>query len=191
MIAGLYVRVSTAEQETTGQIAALRQWAAAFGFETKVYKDEAQSGHKAKRPAFNRLQADAAAGKLGVIVAWRLDRLGRSIQNVVAAVKDLEAAGVRVVTLEGYDSQSDCAPLMLGILSGWAESESRRISARVRLNIGARRSRGERVGRIPTHEITSDKIKDTANLTVRAAADALGVSAATIVRARRKEPKAL
>ena len=184
--AALYVRCSTVEQETAGQVAALRQYADAYGWSARVFQDDAQSGHKAKRPALTALLDAVKAGQVQIVIAWRLDRLGRSIQNVVALVKGFEQAGARVITLEGYDTVSDCAPLMLGILSGWAESESRRISARCKINIEARKKRGERVGRIPKIEITSERLRETASLSVREAAAALSVTPSALYRARKQ-----
>jgi DNA invertase Pin-like site-specific DNA recombinase len=181
MRAAIYARVSTEHQETDGQAAELRRYAAAYGWDTVEYVDRGVSGHLRSRPRLDALLEDARAGAFGVVLAWRLDRLGRSLQHVVNLVAALRAAGVRVVTPgEGFDSANDYAPVLLGVLAGFAEAESRRISARCRLSAEARRSRGERVGRKPRPVA----VEGAAGLSHRAAARLLGVSVSTVRRRR-------
>jgi DNA invertase Pin-like site-specific DNA recombinase len=185
--AGLYARVSTDGQETDGQMTELRRYAAAYGWRTAKYVDHGVSGHRDSRPALDRMVRDAQAGKLKVVLAWRLDRLGRSLKHVVNLVSTLRDAGVRVVTPgEGFDSSNDYAPVLLGVLAGFAESESRRISARCKLNIEARKARGERVGRIPMIHISREQLDATASLSVRDAAKELGVTPSAVFRARKQ-----
>jgi DNA invertase Pin-like site-specific DNA recombinase len=184
--AALYLRVSTEQQDTDGQLSDLKRYAAAYGWHTVTYRDHGVSGHHDSRPALDRMVKAAKAGKLDVVLAWRLDRLGRSLRHVVTLVDDLRTAGVRVVTPgEGFDSANDYAPILLGVLAGFAESESRRISARCRLNIAARKARGERVGRMPTIQIPQERLETTASLSVRDAAKVLGVTPSAVFRARK------
>jgi len=83
----LYLRVSTIDQHTSNQEAELRQAAERAGWAVvKVYKDHGISGAKSrdKRPAFDALHRDAAKRQFDVVMAWNVDRLGRSLQDLVA-----------------------------------------------------------------------------------------------------------
>src|SRR5438309_5521182 len=82
----IYLRVSTIDQTTANQERELREIAARMGCEiTKVYKDHGISGAKGrdKRPAFDALCRDAIKRQFEVIMAWSVDRLGRSLQDLV------------------------------------------------------------------------------------------------------------
>ena len=80
----LYARVSTLEQQTENQLAELRRYVAARGWPTPVeYIDHGVSGAKERRPALDRLIADARRRRLDVVVCWRLDRLGRNLKHLV------------------------------------------------------------------------------------------------------------
>jgi DNA invertase Pin-like site-specific DNA recombinase len=90
----LYLRVSTLEQTTTNQERELREIAARMGCEiVKVYKDHGISGAKGrdKRPAFNALLRDAAQRKFDMVMVWSVDRLGRSLQDLVGFLSELHA----------------------------------------------------------------------------------------------------
>src|SRR5256885_13608096 len=90
----IYLRVSTIEQTTANQERELREVAGRMGCEiVKVYKDHGISGAKGrdKRPAFDALCRDAAQRKFDVVMAWSVDRLGRSLQDLVAFLSELHA----------------------------------------------------------------------------------------------------
>ena len=83
----IYVRVSTDGQTTENQRLALAQVAEKSGWEVVgVYEDHAVSGAKGRdqRPAFDRLCKDATRREFDVVMAWSVDRLGRSLQHLVA-----------------------------------------------------------------------------------------------------------
>jgi hypothetical protein len=90
----LYLRVSTIEQTTANQERELREIASRMGCEiVDVYKDHGISGAKGreKRPAFDRLCRDAAKRKFDMVMAWSVDRLGRSLQDLVGFLSELHA----------------------------------------------------------------------------------------------------
>ena len=81
-----YLRVSTIDQTTANQERELRDVAARMGCEVvKVYKDHGISGAKGrdKRPAFDAMCRDASRRQFDVVMAWSVDRLGRSLQDLV------------------------------------------------------------------------------------------------------------
>ena len=90
----LYLRVSTIDQTTANQERELRRVAERMGCEiVKVYKDHGISGAKGrdKRPAFDALCQAAARREFDVVMAWSVDRLGRSLQDLVGFLSELHA----------------------------------------------------------------------------------------------------
>jgi DNA invertase Pin-like site-specific DNA recombinase len=90
----LYLRVSTIEQTTANQERELRAIAGRMGCEiVKVYKDQGISGAKGRerRPAFDAMCRDATKRQFDVIMAWSVDRLGRSLQDLVGFLSELHA----------------------------------------------------------------------------------------------------
>src|SRR5436190_21201849 len=90
----LYLRVSTLDQTTANQERELRGVAARMGCEIiHVYKDHGISGAKGrdKRPAFDRLCRDAAKRQFDMVMAWSVDRLGRSLRDLVGFLSELPA----------------------------------------------------------------------------------------------------
>ena len=90
----LYLRVSTLDQRTSNQEIELRQVAERMGCEiVKVYRDHGISGAKGRdgRPEFDRLCRDAAKRQFDVVMAWSVDRLGRSLQDLVGFLSELHA----------------------------------------------------------------------------------------------------
>src|SRR4029078_9913651 len=93
----LYLRVSTLDQTVANPERELRQVADRAGWEiVHVYKDHGISGAKGKdkRPAFNALDKAAARREFEGVMAWSVDRLGRSLQDLVGFLSELHAAGV-------------------------------------------------------------------------------------------------
>jgi DNA invertase Pin-like site-specific DNA recombinase len=92
--AAIYLRVSTTDQNTSNQEHELRQLAERASWEVvKVYKDHGISGAKGrdKRPAFDALLSDASGRKFDIVMAWSVDRLGRSLQDLVGFLAELQA----------------------------------------------------------------------------------------------------
>lgn len=95
--AAIYLRVSTDGQNTDNQHMALEEIAAKAGWAVMaIYEDHGVSGAKGrdKRPAFDRLCKDAARRRMDIVMAWSVDRLGRSLQDLVGFLGELHAVGV-------------------------------------------------------------------------------------------------
>ena len=92
--AAVYLRVSTLDQTTANQERELRAVAERMGCEiVRVYRDHGVSGAKGrdKRPQFDALCRDATKRQFDVVMAWSVDRLGRSLQDLVAFLSDIHA----------------------------------------------------------------------------------------------------
>lgn len=183
MRAALYARVSTADQTTDNQLHELRRYADARGWTVVEFTDTI-SGAKDRRPALDRLIEDARRRRVDVLVCWRLDRLGRNLKHLITLLDELSALGVAFVSLaEGIDATTPAGKLQMHILGAIAEFERARIAERVKAGLARAKRNGQRLGR-PRRRIGQAEISRTAHLSVRQAAETLGVSRAALHRAR-------
>src|SRR5262249_60494584 len=132
MRAALYLRVSTAEQTTENQERELRSGAEGMGHDgVELYVDHGVSGAKGrdKRPAFDRLHQDATRRRFDLVMAWSVDRLGRSLQDLVAFLEHLrETRGELFLPQQGLDTTTSAArppSCMLSVPAGFARSTHR------------------------------------------------------------------
>lgn len=185
MRAAIYARVSTFDQEPENQLAELRRYSQARGWGVAEHVDRGVSGTKDRRPALDQLLADARRRRFDVLVVWRLDRLGRNLRHLVMLLEDLQALGIAFVSLaEGIDATTPAGKLQMHILAAIAEFERARIAERVKAGLARVRAAGKRLGRPPAR-LPSRDLASTAHLSVRAAAEAMGVSRSVLHRARR------
>ena len=114
MRAAIYLRVSTAEQTTDNQERELRAAAARMGHDVvEVYRDHAVSGSKGrdKRPGFDNLHRDATRRRFDLVMAWSVDRLGRSLQDLVAFLEHLRETRVELfLHQQGLDTTTTQRP---------------------------------------------------------------------------------
>jgi DNA invertase Pin-like site-specific DNA recombinase len=123
----LYSRVSTVDQTTANQERELREVASRMGCEiAKVYKDYGISGAKGrdKRPSFDALCRAATRREFNVVMAWSVDRLGRSLQDLVAFLSELHALRTDLyLHQQGLDTTTPSGKAMFQMLGVFAEFE--------------------------------------------------------------------
>jgi DNA invertase Pin-like site-specific DNA recombinase len=116
----LYLRVSTVDQTTANQERELREVADRMGCEiVRVYKDHGISGAKGrdKRPQFDRLCRDAAQRQFDVVMAWSVDRLGRSLQDLVGFLSELHALRIDLfLHQQGLDTTTPAGKAMFQMM---------------------------------------------------------------------------
>jgi len=146
MRVGIYARVSTAggQQTTENQLIELRAYCQARQWTIfKEHVDEGVSGAKDRRPALDQPVADAKRRRFDVMLAWRLDRVGRNLRHLVLLLEDLQAIGVGFVSLnEGIDLGTPAGRLPLYILAALSEFERCRIQERVMAGLQRARAQG-------------------------------------------------
>ncbi len=129
----------------------MREIAGRVGYEiVKVYKDHGVSGAKSrdKRPAFDALCRDATKRQFDVVMAWSVDRLGRSLQDLVAFLSELHALGIDLfLHQQGLDTTTPAGKAMFQMMGVFAEFERSIIQERVRAGLARARSEGKRLGR--------------------------------------------
>ena len=165
----LYLRVSTVEQTTANQDRELRAIASRMGCDvTKVYRDHGISGAKGrdKRPAFDQLCKAAARREFDLVMAWSVDRLGRSLQDLVAFLGELHALGVDLfLHQQGLDTTTPGGKAMFQMMGVFAEYERAIIQERVRAGLRRARAEGTRSGK----PIGRPKIDADVEASIRAA----------------------
>ena len=184
MRCAIYARVSTCDQQPENQLQELRRYVDARGWTSVEYVDRGVSGAKDSRPALDRLVTDARRRTLDVVLCWRLDRLGRNLRHLVILIEELRSVGVGFVSLnEGIDATTPAGKLQLHILAALAEFERARIAERVKAGLARVRASGTRLGR-PVTTVDGAEVTRTAHLSIREAAEALGVSRSVLHRSR-------
>ena len=161
----LYLRVSTIDQTTANQERELREIAGRMGCEiVKVYKDHGISGAKGrdKRPAFDSLCRAAARREFDVVMAWSVDRLGRSLQDLVGFLSELHAVKIDLfLHQQGLDTTTPAGKAMFGMMGVFAEFERAMIQERVRAGLARARSEGTTLGRPRTPAAVEAAIRAT------------------------------
>ena len=151
MRAALYVRVSTDAQTVENQIRELGEVAERRGWQVvEIYKDAGISGAKGRdqRPAFDRLIKDATARKINMIAAWSVDRLGRSLQDLVGFLNELQAVGCNLyLHQQALDTTTPSGRAMFQMCGVFAEFERCMIRDRVNSGLARAKANGVEMGR--------------------------------------------
>jgi DNA invertase Pin-like site-specific DNA recombinase len=158
----LYLRVSTVEQTTANQERELRAVAERMGHEiVHVYKDHGISGAKGRdgRPQFDRMCRDAAKRQFDVIMAWSVDRLGRSMPDLVNFLSEIHALKVDLfLHQQGLDTTTPAGKAMFQMMGVFAEFERSIIQERIRAGLHRAKSEGKHCGRPWTDRETENAI---------------------------------
>jgi DNA invertase Pin-like site-specific DNA recombinase len=184
-----YARVSTTDQHLDGQETRLQE----AGCE-QVFADTA-SGTKASRPEWDKLFMQLREGD--TLVVCKLDRLGRSLINLVDVINELGERKTQLVILDlGIDTSTNNGRLIFSIMSALAEWEARIISERTIEGLAAARERHG--GKLPARgpKMKPDQIalakrlmaeRETSGMSATRIAELVGVSRATLYRAVRED----
>jgi DNA invertase Pin-like site-specific DNA recombinase len=184
----LYLRVSTIDQTTANQERELREVATRMGCEiVKVYKDHGISGAKGrdKRPAFDALCRDAAQRKFDMVMAWSVDRLGRSLQDLVGFLSELHALKVDLfLHQQGLDTTTPAGKAMFQMMGVFAEFERSMIQERVRAGLRRAAAEGKQLGRPKIDPALEKRIQSQlrAGKGMLAVAKDVGVGSGTVQR---------
>jgi DNA invertase Pin-like site-specific DNA recombinase len=154
-----YARVATDDQNTALQLAALKKAGC-----KKVFKDEGLSGATTKRPALTRCLKTLRPDD--TLIVWKLDRLGRSLHDLITMLDELRAQGVKFRSLtEHIDTETATGRAMWQMIGVLAELERSLITERTRAGVKAAQQRGVKFGRKP--KLTAQQIKHVHELRVQ------------------------
>ena len=156
----------------------------------RVYKDHGISGAKGRngRPAFDTLCRDATKRQFDVVMAWNVDRLGRSLKDLVAFLSELHALGNDLfLHQQGLDTTTPAGKAMFQMLGVFAEFERSIIQERVRAGLQRAKREGKRLGRPPIAEKLAERIRGAlaGGMSVRKTAAKFDVNPSTVQRISR------
>jgi DNA invertase Pin-like site-specific DNA recombinase len=195
--AAIYARVSTDGQTTDNQVIALREIAGRRGWDiVEVYTDQGISGANGrdKRPGFDRMLKDANRRKFDVIMAWAVDRMGRSLRDLVDSIEHLEAVGVDLyLDQQSIDTTTPAGKLLFQVTGAFAEFERSMIRQRVNAGLARARAQGKHLGRPRIAQKTEQAIRDTlasGSIGMLKIAAAFGVGSGTVQRIKAEMQRA-
>ncbi len=149
--AAIYARVSTDGQSTDNQLQELRAVVERMGWEVvHEFVENGVSGAKGRdqRPEFDALCKAAVRREFDVIMAWSVDRLGRSLQHLVQFLGEIHAKGVDLyLHQQGIDTTTPAGKAMFQMCGVFAEFERAMIQERVRAGLARARVQGKKLGR--------------------------------------------
>jgi len=195
--AALYIRVSTSTQTSENQRLQLIASAKERGWQVAlVFEDAGISGSKGreKRPGLNAMLNAISRGEIDIVAAWSVDRLGRSLRDLLSVLSELQEKKVDLfLHQQALDTTTSTGRAMFGMLSVFAEFEREVIRERVFAGLARARSEGKRLGRKRLEDVDSKKFEAITTMLnsgrgVRRIASDLHVGVGTVLRVRNQLP---
>ena len=150
----LYCRVSTDGQTVENQTRELEAVAKRHGWQiVETFTDQGLSGAKGRdsRPGFNALHNAITRKEVDMVAAWSVDRLGRSLQDLVTFLGELHGKGVDLyLHQQGIDTTTPAGKMMFQMMGVFAEFERSMIQERVHAGLRRARANGKTLGRPKT-----------------------------------------
>jgi DNA invertase Pin-like site-specific DNA recombinase len=189
----VYVRVSTSEQNTRNQRRELKAAAERHGWVVAhTFEDAGISGAKGRgqRPGLDALMKAVARREVDMVAAWSVDRLGRSLTDLLDVLKDLHAKDVDLyLHQQGLDTSTPSGRAMFQMMGVFAEFERAMIRERVMAGLARAREEGITLGRKRIEDTDATKVSTIRTMLaggrgIRRIAGDLGVGVGTIIRMR-------
>jgi DNA invertase Pin-like site-specific DNA recombinase len=158
----------------------------------REYIDNGYSGKNTQRPAFTEMLNDARHRQFDLLIVWKLDRLSRSLKDLIATLDELGHLGIDFVSYDNQlDTSSPSGKLVFNIIGAVAEFERDIISERVRAGLANARIKGKKLGRPQIPKSYQKKIIALKNqgLSNRAIGRQLSISESTVRNWLRFESK--
>jgi DNA invertase Pin-like site-specific DNA recombinase len=185
---GVYLRVSTAEQTTDNQRRELLAVAERHGWAVvRVFEDAGISGAKTRgeRPGLDALMKAVARRDVDMIAAWSVDRLGRSLTDLLDLLRELHSKGVDLfLHQQGLDTSTPAGRAMFQMMGVFAEFERAMLRERVMSGLARAREQGTRLGRPRLAAEKEEAIRRAraGGTGIRRIARELGVGVGTVLR---------
>jgi len=155
----IYARVSTDKQAVDMQLNELRKFIKRSKWEVyQEYIDQA-TGANSSRPGYSAMMLDAKQKKFDVLLVWKLDRLGRSLKDLILTLDEMASLDIDFIA---YDQQINTSTpvgkLTFQIIGAMAEFERAIMSERVKAGLNNARLKGKRLGRPPLPDSVKQKV---------------------------------
>lgn len=186
----LYLRVSTSEQTVENQRRELMGSAERHGWKVvAVYEDAGLSGSKGRdqRPGLGAMLKAVTRREFDLVAAWSVDRLGRSLTDLLGTLGELHASGVGLyLHQQGLDTTTPAGKAMFGMMGVFSEFERAMIVERVKAGVARARAQGKTLGRprLAPKKAAAIRAALAAKTGVRRIAGDLGVGVGTVIRVR-------
>jgi len=190
--AAIYVRVYTDKQTIENQVTVLRQIAERHGWEVvEQYSDAGISGSKGRdgRPGLDQMLKDAQRRRFDVVMAWAIDRLGRSLIDLLGTIQVLEAFGVDLyLDQQSIDTTTPAGKLMFQVCGAFAEFERSMIRQRVTAGLKRAVEAGKTLGRPKVSAAVEQRIRGLlrTGLGINSTARKVGVGTGTVQRVKQE-----
>jgi DNA invertase Pin-like site-specific DNA recombinase len=190
--AALYLRVSTGEQTIEIQRRDLEAAAAHRGWTiVATFEDEGISGSKGRdqRPGLDTMLKAATRGKFDVVMSWSVDRMGRSLVDLIGTLQELHSAKVDLfLHQQALDTTTPSGKAMFGMLGVFSEFERSMIQSRVTAGMARAKAAGKHLGRPKVSDTTQDAIKShlASGMGILKVASLVGVGSGTVQRVRKE-----
>jgi DNA invertase Pin-like site-specific DNA recombinase len=187
----IYLRVSTSEQTTKNQRRELEAVAARHGWNVvATFEDAGISGAKGRnaRPGLNAMMKGVARRDFDMVAAWSVDRLGRSLIDLLDLLRELHAKSVDLfLHQQGLDTSTPSGRAMFQMMGVFAEFERAMIRERVMAGLARARADGTKLGRKRLEETDGKKVAairsaKSKGMGIRRIARDLGVGVGTVLR---------
>jgi DNA invertase Pin-like site-specific DNA recombinase len=160
---GLYLRVSTSEQTTENQRRELMAVAERHGWAVvRIFEDAGISGVKGRndRPGLNALLKAVARREIDMVAAWSVDRLGRSLPDLLDLLRELHSKNVDLfLHQQGLDTSTPSGRAMFSMLGVFAEFERAMLRERVFAGLARAKAQGKKLGRPQVSAEKADAIR--------------------------------
>jgi len=189
--AALYLRVSQDSQTTENQLLVLQEVALRSGWSVvATFEDAGISGAKGrdKRPGYDSLLKAISRREVDIAAAWSVDRLGRSLQDLVSFLADIQAKGCDLyLHQQAVDTSTPSGRMLYQLAAVFAEFERELVKSRIHAGLDRARAKGVRLGRKPIAPIDLDKVRTALARggSIRVVAKQTGYSTATVQRVKR------
>ncbi len=186
--AALYLRTSHADRTTENQRRQLKRAAKRAGWTVvAVYEDNGISGANGRegRPGFDQMLTDANRREFDIIMAWSVDRLGRSVQHLVGFLEEVHALGVDLyLHVQGIDTTTPAGKALFQMLGVFAEFERAMIRERVMAGLARAREQGKAIGRPKVNGQVEKKVLKlrAGGMGIKRIAKEAGVAVGTVYR---------
>jgi len=145
----IYARVSTDRQTVDMQIHELKEYVKRRGGNLhREFIDQGYSGSDTKKPALQEMMNEAKKRKFDVLLVWKLDRLSRSMKDLVMVLNELGGLGIDFVSYDNnLDTSTPTGKLIFHVIGAVAEFEKDIIKERVKAGLENAKRKGKKLGR--------------------------------------------
>lgn len=145
MRVAIYSRVSTEEQSTDKQIKECKEFCQHKNYTVVGEYSDVISGTKDSRPQLDLLMKACFIGKIDIVIVWKLDRLGRSLQHLVSVVNQWRKYNIDFVAItQQFDTTTSQGKFIFHIFAAFAELERDMISERTKMGLKHAKNVGKR-----------------------------------------------